>query len=242
LQPRYVGSRHGAACGHRAAAAHPLRGDCGHGASSWEPRPLPQCQALPRRRCLKHTLYFLPTADVKQNVATGANARQCLIGIAAIDRSHDVNAREDGAETVGRPGARTRIRCRRSMMVSPLLRPKRIQRSMRPSSHVSSTRVIGAPSGCGALALDLIVVNCSPLSPSLNWGASSACAYRQTEAHCVGIASSRVTTQRCQRRGLRARLSSAGVCRRAGNTVTWPGSDVDALAPDWTQACRSSTA
>src|SRR5213594_2371753 len=60
-------------------------------------------ERLYRVDCLEDTLDFRPAADAQQDVAAGANEGQCLIGFAAIDRAHDVDARDDRAEIVGGP-------------------------------------------------------------------------------------------------------------------------------------------
>src|SRR6185437_7439100 len=60
-------------------------------------------ERLYRVDCLDDMLDFRPTADVEQDVAAGTNDGQCLITLAAADRAHDVDARDDCAETVGSP-------------------------------------------------------------------------------------------------------------------------------------------
>src|SRR5579883_1954187 len=52
---------------------------------------------------LQHALDFRPPADPQQNLAAGANEGQRLIAFTAVDRAHDVDARDDRAEIVGGP-------------------------------------------------------------------------------------------------------------------------------------------
>src|SRR5580692_4382191 len=52
---------------------------------------------------LKHALDPRPAADARQDVAAGTDKRQRLIGFTAVDWAHDVDARDDRAEVVGRP-------------------------------------------------------------------------------------------------------------------------------------------
>src|SRR5579883_948423 len=52
---------------------------------------------------LQHALDFRPPADPQQNLAAWTDERQRLIRFAAADRAHDVDARDDRAEIVGRP-------------------------------------------------------------------------------------------------------------------------------------------
>ena len=52
---------------------------------------------------LQHALDFRPAADAQQDLAAGTNEGQRLIGLAAVDRAHDVDARDDRAEIVGSP-------------------------------------------------------------------------------------------------------------------------------------------
>src|SRR5579871_1860645 len=60
-------------------------------------------ERLDRVDCVEDSLDFWPTADAQQDVAARANEGQRLIGFAAVDRAHDVDARDDRAEIVGSP-------------------------------------------------------------------------------------------------------------------------------------------
>src|SRR5579875_3066234 len=60
-------------------------------------------ECLDRVDCLEDTLDFRPAADAQQNLAAGANEGQRLIAFTAVDRAHDVDARDDRAEIVGGP-------------------------------------------------------------------------------------------------------------------------------------------
>src|SRR5579884_971590 len=52
---------------------------------------------------LQHALDLWPAADAQQDFAARADEGQRLIGFAAVDRAHDVDARDDRAEVVGGP-------------------------------------------------------------------------------------------------------------------------------------------
>ena len=52
---------------------------------------------------LKDALNLGPAIDAQQNLAAGTNVGHGLIGLRGGDGAHDVDARDDGPEVVGRP-------------------------------------------------------------------------------------------------------------------------------------------
>src|SRR5208337_4971000 len=52
---------------------------------------------------LKRALNLGPAVDAQQNLAAGTNVGHGLIGLGSRDGAHDVDARNDGPEVVGRP-------------------------------------------------------------------------------------------------------------------------------------------
>jgi hypothetical protein len=97
----------------------------------------------------EHLFDLGPAFDLEQNVAARTHERQRLIGFARLDGAHDVDARDDGAEVVGRPadegedaaGAIREDAPPRSSTCSWTSRPNLIQFSIRFSMCVSSTWV-----------------------------------------------------------------------------------------------------
>ena len=52
---------------------------------------------------LKHALNLRPAIDAQQNLAAGTNVGHGLIRLRSGDGAHNVDARDDGPEVVGRP-------------------------------------------------------------------------------------------------------------------------------------------
>ena len=63
---------------------------------------------------LEHALHLRPTNAVQQDFTAGGDEGKRLIGFPRGDGAHDIDARDDSSEVVGRTSARTRRRCQAS--------------------------------------------------------------------------------------------------------------------------------
>jgi hypothetical protein len=84
-------------------AAHRRRGGWGDAANDRGAASGIEAERLHGLDRLQHALDLRPAADPQQNLAARTNERQRLIGFAAVDRAHDVDARDDRTEIIRCP-------------------------------------------------------------------------------------------------------------------------------------------
>jgi hypothetical protein len=118
--------------------------------------------------CLKHLLDLRPAGQVQQAFAARMHMGNGRAGLAGADRAQNVDARQAGPVVIGRKrmnaktlsGANETTRRRLSMRRCSAVRPNRIQFSIRPLTHSSSTCVSSAMGafrdGPAAVQLDLL--------------------------------------------------------------------------------------
>ena len=151
-----AGARRDAARGCRAASTRRRQAGCGGSAS--DPAPCRQDRRQSSRRRRSPGAHARPSASRAPPGRTNGSvwqeapwstARTMSMREMSVPKSLD--AQRTKAKTLF--GAKRRTRRRRSIIVSPVSWPKRIQRSMPPSTQVSSTRVsMGPTSRAGAHA------------------------------------------------------------------------------------------